>query len=133
MKINIAKCLLVAATSALFAASAYASVSIVSSDSRSFRIDTRGVLVADASAPISIAYSEDVWGADGAGSTANINAQYAGEESYMLGNSLSGVGFFRWSPDRNGFVALSLVSGSTTIEKMLEITNVKRGLFIILR
>ena len=131
MKINIAKCLLVTATSALFAASAYASVSIVSSDNRSFRMDTRSVPVVDASAPVSIAYSGEVWGVDGAGATASISAQYVGEEPYMLGIGLPGIGLFRWWPDKNGLVTLSLVSGTAAIEKRLEIINVKRGFILI--
>ena len=133
MKINIAKCLLVTATSALFAASAYASVSTVSSDSRSFRIDTRGVPVVDASAPVQIAYSGDVWGADGAGATASMSARYVGEESQLVDSSLSGIGIFSWWPDKNGFVTLSLVSGTAAIEKRLEITNVKRGFILIVQ
>lgn len=133
MKINIAKCLLVTATSALFAASAYASVLTVSSDSRSFRMDTRSVPVVDASAPVSIAYSGEVWGVDGAGATASISAQYVGEEPYMLGIGLSGVGLFSWWPDKNGLVTLSLVSGTAAIEKRLEITNVKRGFILIVQ
>ena len=130
MKINIVKGLFVAA-SALFGASAFASISIVSSDSRSFRMDTRSVPVVDASAPVFIAYSGEVWGADGAGATASMSAQYVGEVAQILGSSFSGIGLFRWWPDKNGLVTLSLVSGTAAIEKRLEITNVKRGFILI--
>lgn len=132
MKINIVKGLFVAA-SALFWASAYASVLTVSSDSRSFRVDTRSVPVVDASGSIQIAYAGDIWGEDGAGATANISAQYAVEQSQMIGSNLSGIGLFSWRPDKNGFVTISLVSGSVTIEKQLEVINVKHGFILILQ
>ena len=125
--------LLVVATSVFFVASAYASVLTVSSDSRSFRVDTRSVPVVDASAPLLIAYSGNLWGTDGAGSTSSINVQYAVEPSQILGSSLSGTGFFSWRPDKNGFVTLSLFSGTAIIDKRLEVTNVKHGFILIVK
>ena len=125
--------LLVAAAFAFFATSVHASISTVSTDISAFRLDTRSVPVVDASGSIQIAYADDIWGEDGAGATANISAQYAVEQSQMIGSNLSGIGLFSWRPDKNGFVTISLVSGSVTIEKQLEVINVKHGFILILQ
>ena len=113
------------------ASNVQASVSVVSSASRSFRLDTRSVHEVDGSTVVNIAYSGNLWGTAGAGASADISAQMDGAASFSIASGLASSGVFSWWIPANGLYTISLSSGSLVWQETFSVSNVKRGFILI--
>lgn len=115
----------------LLAFRAEAAKTCVSTDGGEFRLDTRSVHTM-VGAPITVTYSGDMWGADGAGETVDLVSKRGSAEERTVASGLADDGTYDWYPERSGVYILTLRSGTAVLTAVFDVSHVA-GMLLLLK
>lgn len=111
--------------------SAQAAKTCVGTDSGVFKLDTRSIHVMEG-APLMVTYSGDLWGAAGAGETAEFLTKRGTEAAKTVVSGLADAGTYAWHPEGKGVYVITLRSGTATLTATFDVSRVT-GMILLFR